>query len=80
MKRLIFLIIAALVISSAQAQDAKKITLEDILVKGTFRAQSVNGLRSMKDGEHYTTLENGKQVVKYSYKTGKEVAIFFDIA
>lgn len=80
MKRLIFLVIAALVISSAQAQEAKKITLEDILVKGTFRAQSVSGLRSMKDGEHYTTLENGKQIVKYSYKTGKEVAVFFDIA
>ncbi len=80
MKRLIFIVIAALVISSAQAQEAKKITLEDILVKGTFRAQSVNGLRSMKDGEHYTTLENGKQIVKYSYKTGKEVAVFFDIA
>ncbi len=79
MKRLIFLVIAALVISSAQAQEVKKITLEDILVKGTFRAQSVNGLRSMKDGEHYTTLENGKQIVKYSYKTGKEVAVFFDI-
>ncbi len=80
MKRLIFIVIAALVISSVQAQEAKKITLEDILVKGTFRAQSVNGLRSMKDGEHYTTLENGKQIVKYSYKTGKEVAVFFDIA
>lgn len=80
MKRLIFLVIAAIVISSAQAQETKKITLEDILVKGTFRAQSVQGLRSMKDGEHYTTLENGKQIVKYSYKTGKEVAVFFDIA
>ena len=80
MKRLIFLVIAALVITSAQAQEAKKITLEDILAKGTFRAQSVSGLRSMKDGEHYTTLENGKQIVKYSYKTGKEVAVFFDIA
>jgi dipeptidyl-peptidase-4 len=79
MKRLIFLVIAAIVICSAQAQETKKITLEDILVKGTFRAQSVQGLRSMKDGEHYTTLENGKQIVKYSYKTGKEIAVFFDI-
>jgi dipeptidyl-peptidase-4 len=79
MKRLIFLVIAAVVMWSAQAQETKKITLEDILVKGTFRAQTVNGLLSMKDGEHYTTLENGKQIVKYSYKTGKEVAVFFDI-
>jgi len=80
MNRLIFIVIAAIVLASAQAQEAKKITLEDILVKGTFRAQSVSGLRSMKDGEHYTTLENGKQIVKYSFKTGKEVAVFFDIA
>jgi dipeptidyl-peptidase-4 len=70
----------ALIAISAQAQEKQKITLEDILVKGTFRAQTVTGLRSMKDGEHYTTLENNTKIVKYSYKTGNEVAVVFDIA
>ena len=79
MKHLIFLVITAIITCSAQAQETQKITLEDILVKGTFEAQTVEGLRSMKDGENYTTLENNTQIVKYSFKTGKEIAVIFDI-
>jgi dipeptidyl-peptidase 4 len=34
----------------------------------------------MNDGEHYTTLESrGTRIVKYSYKTGQEVDVVFDI-
>lgn len=79
MKNLIILIIASVFAVSLQAQSTQNITLEDIFVKGTFRAQSVSGLRSMNDGEHYTTLENGNQIVKYSYKTGEEVDVIFDV-
>lgn len=59
--------------SSAQKQD---ITLEDIWIKGTFRAEGVYGLTSMKDGLHYTSLqgnENEVFIVRYEYKTGKAV-------
>lgn len=52
------------------------LTLEDIWRKGTFRQKSVYGLRSMKDGLHYTVLEedsNGMAVKQYSYKTGQPV-------
>jgi dipeptidyl-peptidase-4 len=80
MKRVFVNLLIAFIAISAQAQEKQKITLEDILVKGTFRAQTVTGLRSMKDGEHYTTLENNSKIVKYSYKTGNEVAVVFDIA
>lgn len=80
MKRVFVNLLIAFIAISAQAQEKQKITLEDILVKGTFRAQTVTGLRSMKDGEHYTTLENNTKIVKYSYKTGNEVAVVFDIA
>jgi len=79
MKRVFFNLLIAFIAISAQAQEKQKIKLEDILVKGTFRAQTVTGLRSMKDGEHYTTLENNTQIVKYSYKTGNEVEVVFDI-
>ena len=33
----------------------------------------------MKEWEHYTTLENGSQILKYIYKTGIEVEVFVDI-
>ncbi|HSH19316.1 MAG TPA: DPP IV N-terminal domain-containing protein, partial [Draconibacterium sp.] len=79
MRIAIFLLFAFVCTISMQAQQNQKITLEDILVKGTFNAQTVDELRPMKDGEHYTTLENKTQIVKYSYKTGKEIDIVFDI-
>jgi dipeptidyl-peptidase-4 len=80
MRRVILLLLTAVFALSIQASQKQNITLEDILVKGTFKAQTVDGLRSMKDGEHYTTLEkNNTQIVKYNYKTGKEVDVIFDI-
>ncbi len=80
MKRAVILLLSAVIVISAVAQEKQKITLDDILVKETFKAQTVTGLQPMKDGEHYTTLENNKQIVKYSFKTGKEVAVVFDIS
>lgn len=56
---------------------AQELTLEDIWKKGTFRQQSVYGLRSMKDGVHYTAMaidSNGTSIKKYAYETGEEVA------
>ena len=80
MKKLLILLVTFLTLLSGQAIQAQKITLEDIFEKGTFRAQSVYGLRSMNDGVHYTTMEAQKRIVKYSYKTGDEVETLFDIA
>jgi len=58
----------------------KKITLEDILINGTFTPSSVYGLRSMKDGISYSTIENGNKIVKYNYKDGKQNGIIFDLS
>ncbi len=33
----------------------------------------------MNDGDHYTTLEGRSKIVKYSYKTGEQAGIVFDI-
>ncbi len=79
MKKLLILLVTFLISASLQAQQTQKISLEDIFVKGTFRAQSVYGLRSMNDGIHYSTLEGRTKIVKYSYKTGDEVEVIFDI-
>nr|WP_319266564.1 S9 family peptidase [uncultured Draconibacterium sp.] len=80
MKKLLILLVVILTFFTGQAQQAQKITLEDIFQKGTFRAQSVYGLRSMNDGIHYTTMEARSKIVKYSYKTGNEVEVLFDIS
>ncbi|MBN2636525.1 MAG: S9 family peptidase [Prolixibacteraceae bacterium] len=78
MKQLL-LIITMLGSLTIQAQETQRFTLSDVLERGIFQEQTVNGLRSMNDGEHYTTLENNTKIVKYSYKTGSEVAVVLDI-
>jgi dipeptidyl-peptidase-4 len=79
MKKFSVLVFAVLTVFAIHAQTAGKMTLEDILVKGTFQAKTVSGLRSMNDGLHYTTLENNNKIVRYSYKTGEKVDVVFDI-
>lgn len=60
------------------AQKSPELSVEDIWMSGKFFPRSVYGIRSMKDGLHYTSLEDdrgGKAIVKYSYKTGKKVDV-----
>lgn len=55
--------------------DLKKIT------SGEYRAEGIRGITPMADGEHYSQIsEDGKRIVKYSFKTGKESGVLFDIA
>lgn len=65
MKKLVFIGFALLMVNTINAQK-KDITLEDIWKKGTFRANGVYGLESMKDGSHYTTMENGA-ILRFEY-------------
>ena len=62
-----------------RAQEAvKKITLDAIHKQKIFRSHSVRGLRSMKDGEHFTTLQEQQKITKYNYKTGDVIEILFN--
>jgi len=65
-------ILALLLVPSAYPQ-TKSITLDDIYRNNTFQLRNVVGIRSMKDGEHYTTLNEGRYIVKYAYRTGNAV-------
>ena len=63
MKKLGLFTIILLITGSLFAQSSQKITLEDIFVKGTFQTETVRGLHSMNDGEHYTTQEGNTNIV-----------------
>ncbi len=79
MRRLGLLAIATLLLTSVVAQDSKKlISLDDIQRSGTFAARSVRGIVSMNDGEHYTVMERGGKIAKYSYAKGELVDVLFD--
>lgn len=76
MKKLFVLFLTLMCLMNLQAQ---KVTLQDV-ANGTYRAQSIQGLKPMLDGEHYTQIsKDHKRIVKYSFKTGKEVEAIFDV-
>lgn len=77
MKKLFVLCFLLAFISGIRAQ--QKVSLEDV-AKGTYRAENIYGIKPMLDGNYYTQISaDKKRIVKYSFKTGKEVATVFDV-
>ncbi len=70
MKKLGIALFALLFCGIAFAQEM--ITLEDIWEKGTFRARTIDEIRSMKNGENYCILTS-EGIEKYTYSDGKKV-------
>lgn len=68
MKKVVYLLLLLPFITQAQ----KQITLEDVYKKGTFKAESVQGFNSMKDGRFYVELTD-EGLVKKSFETGNTV-------
>lgn len=74
--KILFALLAVVASSHAMSQDLK---MEDIN-RGAYYAKSVRGITPMNDGEHYTQLsKDNKRILKFSYKTGKEVGVVFDV-
>ena len=77
MKRFFVLLFSMMTLLTGAS--AQKVTLKDV-ADGTYRAQNIYGLKPMLDGEHYTQISSDKKrIVKYSFKTGKEVGTIFDV-
>jgi len=46
---------------------------------GAFRAETVTAVKALTDGESYAQISaDGSQIVKYSFKTGKQTGVLFD--
>jgi dipeptidyl-peptidase-4 len=78
MNRFIVLLIASALSFNGFSQEKKQLTLEDFAVTKTFKAKTIPEVNSMNDGIHFTSLKDELQIVKYSYKTGDQVAVLFD--
>ena len=79
MKKLLSLLLLCVCTFFGQAQAQKSVTIEDI-AQGSYRAKGISGLRPMLDGEHYAQISaDHKRIVKYSFKTGKEVGTVFNV-
>jgi dipeptidyl-peptidase 4 len=82
MQKLLLSYALAFTCIASTAQEVKKtITLEDLFKYNTFAIKDVPGFTAMKDGRHYTKLEevNGRQYIKiYDLESGKEEKTVFD--
>ncbi len=74
------LLLAAFVFPALTFAQKKTVSLEDLNKTYAFRTASIDGLESTSDGEYYTTLEDGKKIVKYAYSSGKQVGVVMDLA
>ncbi len=78
MKRLT-LLGAVLIAAATTVLAGQQLTIKDI-TNGTFRTESMVGVEPLSDGESYTQISSdGKQIVKYSFKTGKQSGVLFDV-
>ena len=76
-KRL-FNVTALLLLTVSQMTAGEKLNLRDI-TRGEFRSESMTEVRPMADGETYAQIsDDGKRIVTYSFKTGKQVGVLFD--
>ena len=77
MKRIVISCIA-LAMTAACAMAGEKLSLKDV-VGGTFRSESMTAVTPMADGETYAQISaDGKRIVAYSFRTGKQTAVLFD--
>lgn len=78
MKRL-FLTITALLMFVATMSAGGKLTLPDI-TSGKFAAKTVNGINPIEGTDTYARIsQDGERVVCFSFKTGKELSVLFDV-
>ena len=76
MKKTVLSLLAIVVSLTAVA--GEKLSLSDV-VRGEFRAESLPGVTPLSDGETYAQIsDDGKRIVAYSFRTGKQTAVLFD--
>ena len=76
MKRTLWIITVLLLSVTTKAQ---RIELNDIN-RGMYSAEYLRTVTPLPDGESYAQIsKDGKQVVSYSFKTGKQTAVLFDV-
>ena len=73
----IFLLFA-LLCGHALLCGAEELTI-DHLTRGVYSAKHISGVTPLADGESYSQLSaDGKQILCYSFRTGKQTGVLFD--
>ena len=76
--RKFFVMCAALLLAVSMGKAGETLSLKDI-AGNKFAAERLSAVTPLADGESYAMIsKDGKQVVRYSYKTGKQTGVLFD--
>ena len=78
MKRTILM--CAAMLTALQLMAGEPISLKDI-TSGVFWAKRISGVNPLKGTSEYAQVSaDGRQVVKYSFRTGKPTGVIFDLS
>ncbi|MDE6355314.1 MAG: S9 family peptidase [Prevotella sp.] len=78
MKRIAFMC-AALLMAASQMFAGNMLNLKSI-TSGEFAGERLAAVKPLADGETYAQISaDGKQIVKYSFKTGRQTGVLFDV-
>ena len=59
---------------------SQKFMLNDI-TRGEFRGEQMSVVNPLQDGDSYACISpDGKQILKYSFRTGKQTGVLFDVS
>ena len=76
----LFTLVSFLMCWCVSTMAGEKLSLKDI-TQGKFRPKTMKEVRPLADGETYAQIsEDGKRIVSYSFRTGKEAGVLFDAA
>lgn len=74
------MMMTTLLLAAGQLLAGGKLDLKEI-TQGAFRGESMAAVEPLADGETYAQISaDGRQIVSYSFKTGKQVGVLFDAA
>ena len=75
-----FILSVAMCLASSSMATGEQLDLKAI-TQGRFSQKTMTAVRPMADGETYTQISaDGKQIVAYSFRTGKQESVIFDAA
>ena len=75
----VIMMCAAILLAASGNSAAEKINLKS-LTQGEFAAKRISGINPLDGTDQYAQISSdGKQIVQYSFKTGKQTGVLFDI-
>lgn len=80
MKKVLIIVMMFCAMTVVAQTDKDRLEMKDI-TSGAFRGESMAAVQALADGETYAQLSSDfRRVVKYSFKTGLETGVLFNVA